>query len=42
MQSVWRDYRTNIDPAELPEFEIEMATFERRYLDAARILEASP
>ncbi len=42
LQSVWRDYRTKIDPAELPQLEIEIATFERRYLDAARTLETIP
>ncbi len=42
LQALWRDHRTKIDPAELPELEIEIATCEGRFLDAARILEAIP
>jgi TolB-like protein/tRNA A-37 threonylcarbamoyl transferase component Bud32/Tfp pilus assembly protein PilF len=42
LRALWRDYRTKIDPAELPELEVEIATCEGRFLDAARILEAVP
>ena len=42
LKAVWRDYRTKVDPAELPELEAEIAICEGRYLDAVRIWEATP